>query len=192
MRYLKYLALLTILAVPAVYSQAQVSIGVQIGPSYGVYNPPPVCEFGYYPDYPFGCAPYGYWGPEWFVDGEFIGAGPWYRFYYVHPDYWRGYYGRYYVVRRDWDRDDHWRGRRFRDDDDRWRGRRFRDDDDDRRFFRGEGRGHRDNDDFRGNEQGFRGRDFHDRGEFHGDRGREFRGGDDGGRGDHGEHRGHR
>ena len=80
MRYLKYFVLLlAVLAVPAVHSQAQVAIGVgiHIGPDYGFYHAPPVCEWGFYPTYPFGCAPYGYYGSEWFVDGVFIGAGPW-------------------------------------------------------------------------------------------------------------------
>ena len=65
------------------YSQAQVAIGIQIGPSYGIYNAPPVCAYGFYPAYPFGCAPYGYYGPNWFVSGVFIGAGPWYNFYFT-------------------------------------------------------------------------------------------------------------
>ena len=78
MRYFKYLALLAVVVMlPAVHSNAQVAIGVQIGPNYGLYNAPPVCEWGYYPDYPFDCAPYGYWGPQWFADGVFVGAGPW-------------------------------------------------------------------------------------------------------------------
>ena len=82
MRYLKYLALLlALLALPALHSQAQVAIGVgiNIGPNYGVYHAPPVCEWGFYPDYPFGCAPYGYYGPDWFTGGVFIGAGPWFH-----------------------------------------------------------------------------------------------------------------
>ena len=100
MRYLKYLALLALLTLPVAYAQAQVSIGVQIGPSYGIYNAPPVCAYGFYPTYPFGCAPYGYYGPEWFVNGVFIGAGPWYRFYYTRPAYYRPFYfNRGYVVR---------------------------------------------------------------------------------------------
>jgi hypothetical protein len=92
MRYLKYLGLLAVLSLPAVYSNAQVAIGVQIGPDYGLYNAPPVCAYGFYPDYPFACAPYGYWGPEYFVGGVFIGAGPWDHFYYRHPDFYRRYY----------------------------------------------------------------------------------------------------
>ena len=56
---------------PAV-SHAQVALGVQIGPA-------PVCPYGYYDFPPYNCAPYGYYGPEWFTNGLFIGAGPWYR-----------------------------------------------------------------------------------------------------------------
>jgi hypothetical protein len=163
----KYLALLFLLAIPAAYSQAQVSIGVQIGPSYGLYNPPPVCAWGYYPNYPFDCAPYGYWGPQWFVDGVFIGAGPWYHFYYVHPGLWVGFrsgpgFVRFHdhgFRRFDGDRD----FRRF--DHDGFRG--------DRGFRRFEGERS-----FRGGDRGFRGgeREFHggDR-EFRGER--NFRGG---------------
>lgn len=103
MRYLKYLILLAALTVPLTYAQAQVSFGVQVGPSYGLYNAPPVCEYGYYPNYPYDCAPYGYWGPQWFVDGVFIGVGPWYNFYHLHPGFWGGYYGRFYG-RGDWGR----------------------------------------------------------------------------------------
>jgi hypothetical protein len=187
MRQLRYLALLAVLALPAAYSQAQVSIGVRIGPDYGYYNAPPVCAYGYYPDYPFGCAPYGYWGPEWFVDGVFIGAGPWYHFYYTHPEFYRrGYYwGRGYGYRRGFE---HFRG------DDRW----FRDRD---RFRGGHGfdrddRGFRDGGrEFHGGDRGFRdngrgwnrggGREFHDGG---GERFAHGSGGNHGGgRGDHGE-----
>jgi hypothetical protein len=208
MRYLKYLALLAVLAAfCAIPSQAQVSIGVQIGPSYGFYNVPPVCPYGYYPDYPFGCAPYGYWGPEWFVDGVFIGAGPWYHFYYVHPALYRRWYGPGFVYFprgerfRRFDRDD-WRFRHFDHD------REFRGDHDFRRFDRDDhafrhidrDRGFRDHDrDFRGDRDFRRDRGFrHDDRGFHGDRGfrehdrefngrHEFRGGGEHGR-EHGDH----
>lgn len=53
-------------------SRAQVGFSVQIGPA-------PVCPYGYFPYPPYQCAPYGYYGPEWFNDGIFIGAGPWFR-----------------------------------------------------------------------------------------------------------------
>jgi hypothetical protein len=159
MRYLKYFALLAFLALPAAHSQAQVSIGVRIGPSYGIYNAPPVCEYGFYPDYPFGCAPYGYYGSEWFADGIFIGAGPWYNFYYTHSGFYRPFYvSRGFGFNRGFER--------FHDRD-RFRGEGFRSFRDDRGF--------RDRD--------FRGRDFRDRDDFRGrsfrddDRGR-FRGGE--------------
>jgi len=40
---------------------------------------PPVCPYGYYDYAPHNCAPDGYYGPEWFRDGVFIGAGDWFR-----------------------------------------------------------------------------------------------------------------
>jgi hypothetical protein len=43
-----------------------------------------------YFDYtPYDCAPYGYYGPDWFAGGIFIGAGPWFhghRGFYGHVD----------------------------------------------------------------------------------------------------------
>lgn len=63
-------------------SQAQIGVGVNIGPA-------PVCPYGYYDYSPYQCAPYGYYGPEWFTNGVFIGAGPWYRGhegFYGHVD----------------------------------------------------------------------------------------------------------
>jgi hypothetical protein len=64
MRFLNYLALLAILAVPAAYSHAQVVVGVGVGP-YGYAAPaydygPPECPYGYYNYAPYACAPYGY------------------------------------------------------------------------------------------------------------------------------------
>lgn len=100
MRYLRYLALLGIFMLPAVYSQAQVAVGIRVGPGYGYVGPAPVCAYGYYGYAPYACAPYGYYGPRWFVGGVFIGAGPWYHGYYgggygyYRPGY--GYYGRGY------------------------------------------------------------------------------------------------
>src|SRR6516225_7028235 len=155
MRYLKYIVLLGILAfVCAGTSQAQVRVGIGfgVGPVYGpVYGPAPVCAYGYYDYYPYACAPYGYYGPDWFTGGVFIGAGPWFHGWYGHG--WRG----------DWDHDG-WRDRGFHRgwDHNGWRGRGW------------------DHDGWRGHD-GDRGREFHgDRGfhgggEFHGDRG--FHGG---------------
>jgi len=148
MRYLRFAALLGICLFCASFASAQrVVVGVGVGPGY--YGPPPVCAYGYYDYYPYACAPYGFYGPEWFVDGAFIGVGPWYHWYYRHP----GWYSRGW--HRGWDRDD-WRGRGFRRDwehdgwrdHDGWRGREFHGD----RGFHGE-------------------RGFHDGDEFHGDRG---------------------
>jgi hypothetical protein len=53
-------------------AQAQVGFGVEVGPA-------PVCPYGFYDAPPYTCAPYGYYGPEWFDGGLFIGAGPWYH-----------------------------------------------------------------------------------------------------------------
>jgi hypothetical protein len=94
MKYLRYVALLALLAMPLAYSQAEVRVGVGIGVG-GYVDGPPVCAYGYYPDYPYACAPYGYYGPNWFAGGVFIGAGPWYHGW-GHPYYGRGY-GRGYA-----------------------------------------------------------------------------------------------
>jgi hypothetical protein len=53
-------------------SQAQLSIHINVGAA-------PVCPYGYFDYAPYGCAPEGYYGPEWFVRGVFIGAGPWFH-----------------------------------------------------------------------------------------------------------------
>ncbi len=78
-------------ATPAAPAQVSVTIGA-----------PPVCPYGYYDDPPYECAPYGYYGPEWFSGGVFIGAGPWFHgphnFYgHVdnHYDPHHGYHGPY-------------------------------------------------------------------------------------------------
>ena len=52
--------------------KAQAQISVEIGAA-------PQCPYGYYDSSPYGCAPYGYYGPEWFTGGAFIGAGPWFH-----------------------------------------------------------------------------------------------------------------
>jgi hypothetical protein len=90
MRYLRYLALLGIFMLAASYSKAQVSVGIGVGPGYGYVDAAPVCSCGYYNYYPYECAPYGFYGPDYFVGGVFIGVGPWYRGY--SGGY--GYYGR--------------------------------------------------------------------------------------------------
>ena len=72
-------------------AQVSVNIGVE-----------PVCPYGYYDYAPYNCAPYGYYGPEWFNGGIFIGAGPWFHGhheFYGHVDNrfdpHHGYHGPY-------------------------------------------------------------------------------------------------
>jgi hypothetical protein len=102
MKYLRYVAMIALLAMPLAYAQAAVGVGVGIGVGVGPVAGPPVCAYGYYPDYPYSCAPYGYYGPSWFAGGVFIGAGPWYHGW-GHPYYpargfvGRGFAGRGYV-----------------------------------------------------------------------------------------------
>jgi hypothetical protein len=117
MRYLRYVALLAVLMLPVAYSQAQVQAGVAVGndqayadqgydqgyadPGPGYVNGPPVCSYGYYSYYPYACAPYGFYGPQWFASGVFIGAGPWYHWGWGHGGYYgrAGYYGHGYYGR---------------------------------------------------------------------------------------------
>jgi len=76
MNIFKYFALAAVvgfcLTVTAPKMEAQVSVGVNIGGA-------PACPYGYYDSAPFACAPYGYYGPEWFTGGVFIGAGSWFN-----------------------------------------------------------------------------------------------------------------
>jgi hypothetical protein len=51
-------------------AEAQVSVGIGVAPD---------CPYGYYDVAPYSCAPAGYYGPEWFNDGLFIGVGPWFH-----------------------------------------------------------------------------------------------------------------
>lgn len=98
MKYMKYVLMIALLAMPLAYAQAAVRVGVGIGVG-GYVAGPPACAYGYYADYPYACAPYGYYGPDFFVNGVFIGAGPWYHGW-GHPYYggWgHGYYGRPYA-----------------------------------------------------------------------------------------------
>lgn len=64
----------------ATMAPAQVSINI---------GEAPACAYGYYDYAPYNCAPYGYYGPDWFSGGLFIGAGPWFhgpRGFYGHVD----------------------------------------------------------------------------------------------------------
>jgi hypothetical protein len=100
MRYLRFLALLSVCLFATSYAHAQrVVVGVGAGPVYGYAGPAPVCAYGYYGYYPYSCAPYGYYGPDWFAGGVFIGAGPWFHGYYGprgYGFYRHGFYGRGY------------------------------------------------------------------------------------------------
>src|SRR5271155_4557483 len=97
MRTLKHLLFLTTAAaffVPAAHN-ASAQVAVSIGE-------PPVCPYGYYEEPPYACAPDGYYGPEWFSGGIFIGAGPWFHGphdFYGHVDNHydpnHGYHGPY-------------------------------------------------------------------------------------------------
>lgn len=71
------------LSLSSANASAQVSINVQIGPE-------PVCPYGYFNYAPYQCAPFGYYGPQWFVGGVFFGAGPWFH----GPVGFRGYIDR--------------------------------------------------------------------------------------------------
>lgn len=55
---------------PLPVAGAQVAVDVTVAPD---------CPYGYYDVPPYDCAPYGYYGPEWFTGGVFIGAGPWFH-----------------------------------------------------------------------------------------------------------------
>ena len=57
--------------------KAVAQVGVEVGVA-------PECPYGYYDVPPYACAPAGYYGPEWFTDGIFIGAGPW---FHGHSDF---------------------------------------------------------------------------------------------------------
>ncbi len=67
----------------ALHATAAPQIGITIG------GGPPVCPYGYYDSAPYNCAPYGYYGPDWFNGGVFLGAGPWFHGphgFYGHVD----------------------------------------------------------------------------------------------------------
>src|SRR5271157_2633757 len=109
MRSIRLVLLAALLVIPfAMSASAQVSAGVAVGApvvaggvTYGPDDygpPPPACAWGYYPSYPYACAPYGYYGPSWFAGGIFIGVGPWWgwgwrRFFGGLGFGGRGYYG---------------------------------------------------------------------------------------------------
>jgi len=66
--------------VTATAPAAAAQVGVEVGVA-------PDCPYGYYDVAPYACAPAGYYGPEWFSGGVFIGAGPWFH----GPEQFHGY-----------------------------------------------------------------------------------------------------
>jgi uncharacterized membrane protein YgcG len=75
------LSALTVALVSTV-SVAPAQVSISIGAA-------PICPYGYFDYAPYPCAPYGYYGPDWFTGGVFIGAGPWYHGhagFYGHVD----------------------------------------------------------------------------------------------------------
>jgi hypothetical protein len=74
MRGITFLALAAVAAIGFTVTtpKATAQVGVEIGAA-------PDCPYGYYDSTPYGCAPYGYYGPDWFSGGIFIGAGPWFH-----------------------------------------------------------------------------------------------------------------
>jgi hypothetical protein len=74
MNRFKYLALAAVAAscFTVTVPKAEAQVSIEIGAA-------PECPYGYYQAAPYGCAPYGYYGPEWFTGGVFIGAGPWFH-----------------------------------------------------------------------------------------------------------------
>jgi hypothetical protein len=70
----KFLSLAAVAAVlfVATAQKSEAQIGISIGVE-------PGCPYGYYDYAPYRCSPYGYYGPEWFNGGVFLGAGPWFH-----------------------------------------------------------------------------------------------------------------
>jgi hypothetical protein len=66
------LAAIAGIGITATAPKIQAQVGVEIGVA-------PDCPYGYYDVAPYACAPVGYYGPEWFDGGVFIGAGPWFH-----------------------------------------------------------------------------------------------------------------
>jgi hypothetical protein len=58
------------LAAAAPFAQAQISISIGAAPA---------CPYGYYDYAPYRCSPYGYYGPQYFNGGVFVGVGPWFH-----------------------------------------------------------------------------------------------------------------
>ena len=83
MSYWKPLVLSAIAAatlMPSTIAPSQIAVGIGVAPE---------CPYGYFDYAPYDCAPYGYYGPDWFTGGVFLGAGPWFHGphgFYGHVD----------------------------------------------------------------------------------------------------------
>jgi hypothetical protein len=58
------------LAAMPLVSQAQITVSI---------GAEPACPYGYYDYAPYRCSPRGYYGPQYFNSGVFIGVGPWFH-----------------------------------------------------------------------------------------------------------------
>jgi len=79
-KLLAFSALAIALLSSASVGPAQVAVNIGVEPG---------CPYGYFDYPPYDCAPYGYYGPDWFVGGVFLGAGPWFHGphgFYGHVD----------------------------------------------------------------------------------------------------------
>jgi hypothetical protein len=79
-KFLAFPALAIALLSSSSVGPAQIAVGIGVEPG---------CPYGYFDYAPYDCAPYGYYGPDWFVGGIFIGAGPWFHGhhgFYGHVD----------------------------------------------------------------------------------------------------------
>ncbi len=59
-----------LLLIPATSSPAQVSVTFGAEPNF---------PYGYYDYSPYDSSPHGYYGPEWFNNGAFVGTGHWFH-----------------------------------------------------------------------------------------------------------------
>ena len=71
---------LAVLCLSASPNKASAQVTINIGVA-------PVCPYGYFSYPPYQCAPFGYYGPQWFAGGVFIGAGQWFH----GPEGFHGY-----------------------------------------------------------------------------------------------------
>lgn len=70
-RSVAFVAIAALAALPgAVKVKAQIDFYIGVAP---------ICPYGYFSYAPHNCAPDGYYGPEWFNGGVFIGAGAWFH-----------------------------------------------------------------------------------------------------------------